>query len=254
MEEELERFEDQALSNLDNENMSKLIDSLSMLIGNINQKEYNYLVYENLIELNENLNKVQYGYYPGFQSLLAKTLSLLEEVSSKCDNANLKPLINESIANINRLFTDYGYDYNPKSYTPNYQNKYPKYNYKKNPYQPSKAPKQLVDEIVKSLTHRDPRVETTPLLSDIANEIALVHAGKIEQPKEELEDLDVTKLFNDALNKLKHDKEEYQNKIKLSKELKNEKLELANSKEELDSWRKKMLSKCINQLIVEFGD
>jgi hypothetical protein len=234
--------EDQALSNnLDESNMKKLIDSLNMLITDVNRKEYNYLVYENLIELNDNLTKIKSGYYSGFQSLLAKTLSLLEKVKEQV-NDNLKSLIEEAIQNINKLFQKYGYDYNPKS------DKYPKYP----EYPKDKSPLSIGKNIAEHLHRKstDPHYDSRNLTQDQLNSMIEGIAAETEGDTYP----EATSLFDSALKKLKNDKEEYKNKIKLSKELKNEKLELANTKEEYNVFLKKMLGKGIDQLIVEFGD
>jgi dGTP triphosphohydrolase len=126
---------------------------------------------------------------------------------------------------------------------------YPKYQYKKNPYQPSKAPQKLVNELVKSITHRDPRMELPELWSNIATEIALVHDGKIEQPREEIEDPQVTKLFNESLQKLLNRKNEYKQKLSEVEELSNRKVELKNSKDNLAQFQKQLLIKCIDNII-----
>jgi hypothetical protein len=244
--EDLEDFEeDESLNQLDSENLDKFIQSFDLYLEDPDEKARKYLLTDNLVTFLDNMPNIKNYEYSGFKDLLAKISTKIDEAKNKTKDSTILSLLDESLGLIKNYLGDY-YSYKSKQ-----KYEYPKYSYKKSPYQPSKAPKQLVDEIVKSLTHRDPREETTPLLSDIAHEIAGVHDGLIPQPKEETEDPEVTKILNESLQKLLTRKNEYQQKLTEARELSNRKIELSDKKTELKNFRERMLGKFIDSLIAE---
>ena len=256
MEEELELLEDEALNHLDIENMDKLNQSLEYYISDPGKREYNYLIRDNLVEFLDYGRHIKYGYYPEYPSKLDKTLDLLIKAHNITSDSNVKNLIEDAIDNIKDYFKRISYHYEAGDKYQKYSKedyKFPEYHYRKNPYQPSKAPKELVKSMAKELTEYNPKVPTSENWSNLANEIALVHDNKIPQPIEETEDLHATKVLNDALELLKNRRTEYKKKLEEVKELNSRKLELSSKTEELKQFREKMLKKAIDQLIVDYN-
>jgi len=233
--------EDQALSNLDESNMNKLINSLKSYLENSETKAYNILVYENLIELNDNLDKIGYGYYPGFQSLLVKVLKLLEQIRVKCKNDNLEDLVKDAISLINKLFKNYGYEVPEYPYG---KYKYPGYDYEK--------PK---DQVIAEKYAKEIMNRNIQPLSDIgaviARDISDVHNGIKKQPLEEIENPEITSYLIKALERINRDKEEYEARKEHLKQINQEKTTFLSKEQEINNWRKAMLSKVIDQLISE---
>jgi hypothetical protein len=252
--------EDQALNTLDSENMTKLISSLKSYLDNEGIRPYDILVYENLIELNDNLGKIGYGYYPGFQSYLVKTLKLLEQVKLKNKDDNLKELVDDAITLINKLFQNYGYEV-PEYPDKEYQKyKYPESKFPKYEYYKHKPKDELSDNIGKSFAkhlqnlsnpHYAKDNEIQEQLYSMIDEIGLVHDNKIPLSKTEEYSPEVTKILLEAVQRIDRDKKELEARKQELDKIKNEKITFLSKEQELSNWRKTMLSKVIDQLISE---
>jgi polyhydroxyalkanoate synthesis regulator phasin len=102
--------------------------------------------------------------------------------------------------------------------------------------------------------HYDSRNETEEELNSMINEISLVHESKIAFPKEELYSKEVTDYLVSGIQALKDRATDYQNKKKELTELSNAKAELKNEGNSLEEFRKKLLDRCIDNMIAQAKD
>jgi hypothetical protein len=192
-----------------------------------------------LIEFLDAGRHINYGYYSGFQGLLAKTLKLLEQAKNRCNDDNLLVLISDSIDLINQLFKNYDYEYG-----------YSKYGYG---YEPEDKEQKLAEAYAHQIQNRN--FEPLGALgADIARNIREVHDNVKKISLEEAESPEITEYLNKVLKRLEEDKERYSKaKAELSKR-KAERYEFLSKEQELANWRKAMLGKVIDQLISEGRD
>jgi hypothetical protein len=244
IEEEYIYQEEDALNQLSEEELRKFIESFDIYLSNPEDKARKFLIYDNLITFLDYMPKVKNSEYEGFKDLLLKVAGKIDIAKQYCagQDTTLLDLLNESLDLIN----NYLKDYSPKSKEDKYQ--YPEYHYKKNPYTPTKAPKELVDRMIKNIINKihDPRILTSDDWSNLAHEIALVHDNKIPISEN---DPFITKIMNESLRILQNRKTEVEKKKVELQELSKKKIELVDKKQMLSDYRKVMLGKFIDQLI-----
>lgn len=271
-EEEEQNYEElDSLNRLSKEELEIFNQSIEGFIKDPIDSKNIWYVTDNIIEFEDAIIHIKKNYYEGFDKLILKSKGLLEDACNIVGvDKTVKALMQETIGLIKQclaILTDKGYfitgnkDFSTEILKPtNEKGQFPYYEYKRR-VPPDKSlsaeiGKRFAEHLMKKSKdpHYDSRNETDEELHSMISEISLVHEGKIPFPKEELYSKEVTDYLVSGIQKLKQRAEDYQNKKKEMTELSNAKAELKNEGNSLDEFRKKLLDKCIGNMIAQAKD
>jgi len=237
LENEDEDFEeDEALTQLDSENLEKFIRSFDTYLENVEDKSGRYLITDNLVTFLEYMPKVR-NYYDGFKELLTKISDKIDQAREQTKDTTILALLNESLQLIKKYL---GSSYN--EYKQKYYEKYPK--------EPKDKTKELAELYAKQIMNRNME-PLSDLGLAIARDISDTHEGRKPISEIEKNDPEVTKTLDKALARFVEQKNEYQQRLNEARELSNQKLEISDKATELSEFRKRLLGKVIDQLIDE---
>jgi hypothetical protein len=272
MSEEEQDFEElDSLNRLSEEEMEIFNQSIQRFINDPTDSKNIWYVTDNIIEFEDAIIHIKKTYYEGFDKLILKSKKLLDDA---CNIPNIdktiKALMIETVQKIKQflaILTDKGYfikdnkDFSTEILHPTDEKaKFPFHEYKKT-VPSDKSPsaeigKRFAEHLMKKSKdpHYDSRNETEEELNSMINEISLVHESKIAFPKEELYSKEVTDYLVSGIQALKDRATDYQNKKKELTELSNAKAELKNEGNSLEEFRKKLLDRCIDNMIAQAKD
>jgi len=271
MSEEQNYEELDSLNRLNKEELEIFNQSIQRFINDPTDSKNIWYVTDNIIEFEDAIIHIKKNYYEGFDKLILKSKGLLEDACNIVGvDKTVKALMQETIGLIKQclaILTDKGYfitgnkDFSTEILKPtNEKAKFPFHEYKKTvPLDKSPSAeigKRFAEHLMKRSKdpHYDSRNETQEELNSMINEISLVHEGEIPFPKEELYDPKITEYLIGGIQKLRERAEDYQNKKKELTELSNAKTKLKNEGHALEEFRKKLLDKCIDNMISQAKD
>jgi hypothetical protein len=264
---ELSYKEQDSLNRLNKKEMDIFNQSIERFINDPTDSKNIWYVVDNLIEFEDSIIHIKKNYYEGFDKLILKSKKLLDDA---CNIPNIdltiKGLMIETVQKIKQflaILTDKGYfikdnkDFSTEILHPTDEKaKFPFHEYKKTvPLDKSPSAeigKRFAEHLMKK--SKDPHYEgneTQEELNSMINEISLVHEGEIPFPKEELYDPKITEYLIGGIQKLRERAEDYQNKKKELTELSNAKAELKNEGNSLEEFKKKLLDRCIDNMIAQ---
>jgi hypothetical protein len=263
IEEDIE--EDEALTQLSLEELEKFLHVASVYLEKIDDKETLSKVSPacnfNLNVLSENLPKVKYGYYEGFEKKLQDVLTLLLQILDVEKDEDTKELIQDCISKIKDFYERFNLPYQK------YYQKYPyKYKYPYNPKDRLERAKEIQQEIIadkiNQMKDKEDRELKQSLEKNLLPDLIIKSGGYFGDKQtptytDEMERTvkmgDANQRILDACERIKKDIQEERHALKewqeqMQKIAKREQ-QLSNDEQKLSEFRKKLLDKAVDAIL-----
>jgi hypothetical protein len=234
--------EDEALIQLSEEELEKLNRTIELFIRQPDDTENLWILIDDLALLEDNLKNIKKTYYDGFDKQILKSKTLLESAYVICSDKTVKALIEEAISKVKQCLERLGIKEEPEEEPkePKYE-PYRKYGYYPEKYgykYPYKEPKDKHEELAEDLNRDLTYLNKEPL----PDKWKLDLNAKEPNPEED-------NFWLSVINKIEFNKQEYQQKKQELEELNKSKIELSKEQDSLSQFRKKLLDRCISNLI-----